>query len=597
MDFFVSHLALCSLILSIITGIFLLLRKLLEKVLDKLFCYYLWLILMGLFAVPFLSLLPCFRFPAISWNTWLRYTSAFTDRISGQSPQTPGSPSTVWMKDFAVSVHDPGFSFLPDLIFIIWAVGVLSVVLYLIRSIFLLRTIHLMSRPLTHTDTIRIFQSCLEELDIRHPIPVYTADFLHSPAMTGILRPRIYLPSDFLSNSSETTLRHIFLHELFHYRHKDPLIHILINLLTALYWFHPCIWILLRNIRSDRELACDASVLNHLDPQACHTYGLTLLNFAQRRSVDTSPFISELGGTKRQMQKRISLIASHRKLTTRKKRQNLALFLLTAVFLVSFVPFLSSDASKSISSKESIDVSDLSAFDPKHYFDNYEGCFLLYEMNSKTMTIYNEEQADTRISPDSTYKIYDALFALDQGIIRPEDSFLSWSGENYPFSEWNQDQTLSSAMSASVNWYFQSLDARMGSDTIRTYLKQIEYGNESVSGDLASYWMESSLKISPSEQLDLLLSFYRNDWGFAPEHIKAVKNALFLSSSSDTALYGKTGTGQINGINQNGWFVGFVETSGHTFFFVTNLQGNGASGSTAASITLSILEDQGIYSS
>lgn len=46
----------------------------------------------------------------------------------------------------------------------------------------------------------------------------------------------------------------------------------------------------------------------------------------------------------------------------------------------------------------------------------------------------------------------------------------------------------------------------------------------------------------------------------------------------------------------NGWFVGYVENNDHIVFFATNIQGkDGIGGSTAAQITLSILEDKGIY--
>ena len=96
--------------------------------------------------------------------------------------------------------------------------------------------------------------------------------------------------------------------------------------------------------------------------------------------------------------------------------------------------------------------------------------------------------------------------------------------------------------------------------------------------------------------MQLLVSFYYNDWNFDPSHIETVKDAICLSSSSGTALYGKTGTGQINGQNINGCFVGFVESSGHPVFFASNLRGKDAAGSTAASTTLSILSDLGIYS-
>lgn len=594
MEYFIIHLLFCSFLLCVATVGFLLLKKIFQKTLSRLISYYLWLILVGLFCVPFLSFLPCFRLPALSWDKWLPHISFSTSSVPGQATtQTSVSTATAWMKDFAISVHHPDFALLFKILFFIWVAGVLTVTVYLVRSAFLLSTLHRMSRPLLHNETMIIFQSCLKELGIRRSISVYTVDSLYSPAMTGILRPRIYLPTDFLSEHTETSLRHILLHELFHYRHRDPLIHLLLNLLTILYWFHPCIWIILKDIRQDSEIACDASVLEYLNEDDRHAYGLTLLSFAQRKTVASYPFLSELGGAKHQLRKRIFLIASYQEMTRSNKRKSFIFFLIISVILSGFIPFLSSDASETDSSKESF--SNTSSLDLETYFYDYDGCFLLYDTESEIMTVYNEDQADTRVSPDSTYKIYDALFALDQGIISPEESCLSWSGEQYPFPEWNQDQTLRSAMAASVNWYFQSLDAEMGVDTIRSYLQRIHYGNQAVSRNLDSYWMESSLKISPSEQLSLLRSFYENEWGFNPEYIESVKDTLWLSSSSDSVLYGKTGTGQVNGVNRNGWFVGFVESSGHTFFFVTNLQGSGASGSVAASITLSILSDQGVY--
>ena len=50
------------------------------------------------------------------------------------------------------------------------------------------------------------------------------------------------------------------------------------------------------------------------------------------------------------------------------------------------------------------------------------------------------EHASLRVAPNSTYKIYDALFGLEEGVITPENSFIAWNGENYPFKAWNTDQ-------------------------------------------------------------------------------------------------------------------------------------------------------------
>ena len=200
------------------------------------------------------------------------------------------------------------------------------------------------------------------------------------------------------------------------------------------------------------------------------------------------------------------------------------------------------------------------------------------------------------MAPNSTYKIYDALFALEESIITPDNSSLEWNGEVYPFDTWNANQTLPSAIRSSVNWYFQTLDRQLGADVITNYLQKTGYGNKNISGGLSDYWLGSSLKISPVEQVELLTKLYTNEFDFDPEHIQAVKDAIFLSSSKTGRFYGKTGTGRVDGYDVNGWFVGITETSDNVYFFATNIGADiGAAGSVATEITMSILSDLNIW--
>ena len=117
-----------------------------------------------------------------------------------------------------------------------------------------------------------------------------------------------------------------------------------------------------------------------------------------------------------------------------------------------------------------------------------------------------------------------------------------------------------------------------------------------MSGDLSSYWMESSLEISPVEQVELLIKLQNNSFGFAPENIDAVKDSICLSSSDAGAFYGKTGTGRVDGQDVNGWFIGYIETADNTYYFATNIGADSnATGSNAAEITMSILSDMNIW--
>ncbi len=81
---------------------------------------------------------------------------------------------------------------------------------------------------------------------------------------------------------------------------------------------------------------------------------------------------------------------------------------------------------------------------------------------------------------------------------------------------------------------------------------------------------------------------------FDPENIQTVKDSIRLSSTGAGTLYGKTGTGRVDGQDINGWFIGFIETPDNTYFFCTNIQSEAnATGSSATEITLSILEQSG----
>jgi bla regulator protein BlaR1 len=221
----------------------------------------------------------------------------------------------------------------------------------------------------------------------------------------------------------------------------------------------------------------------------------------------------------------------------------------------------------------------------------------LYDLSANQYTIYNKERSLTRVSPDSTYKVYDSLIALETNIITKDQNTIDWNSTKYPYEVWNRNQNLSSALKNSVNWYFQELDKKIGRNNLQNYFTRMNYGNCDLSGDISSYWLESSLKISPVEQVQLLKAFYTNELQFNKLNIDTVKSALLLSERNGASLSGKTGSGTVNQKNMNGWFIGYVESKGNTYVFATNIQsGTNPCGSEAEKITLSILNAKKIYS-
>lgn len=616
-DFMIRFL-ICNLFICALVGILLAARHLLRNILSGRMQYHLWFLLLGLLTVPFLP----FRltgFPMLLARLLAFCNPALPDtgNIVNQGDVTTPAGDSGWLNDFTLSISNQTPSIAGTILLGIWLAGILVMVVLTARSSLRLQNIRQSALPLQNPAIRRLYRHCLKELHIRKEIPIYSTAFLQSPVFTGFLRPRIYLPIHIISDYSKIDtdklcqascgsspsgmnglhqIRYMLLHELQHYRHKDALAGYLMTLTGILYWFNPMVWIALKEMRNDREIACDTSVLNMLEPDSYEDYGMTLIHFAEKLSRPAFPFAAGLSGNMSQMKRRILNIAAYETPTAKKRLKGMTAFLMVTVLLTSLAPLLSANAAKDDyygwdTSHKNINVIDLSSC-----FQGYEGSFVLYNMAQDTWNIYDMDRAALRVSPDSTYKIYDALIGLEAGVITPEDSTMEWNRELYPFQEWNADQTLQSAMSASVNWYFQEIDKQLGTSAIDRYIREIRYGNENTKGGLSSYWMESSLKISPIEQVELLRKLYENSLGFRTKNIDTVKDSILLSSSESGNLYGKTGTGCIDGKDVNGWFVGYVEAPDNTWFFAANIAANDdASGSNAAEITQHILSGMGIW--
>lgn len=554
--------------------------------------YNLWFLLFILLSIPF------FPVQRIDFSQiFLRLDSLFfnfpseTPSTLQTTTHTPVTDTLNHINDFAVSVTEQTPSHLNIILLTIWLIGVLFLSVRLIRSYLCFYQFEKSALPLQNEQVWEVFHECMAELNIKRKISVYSTAFLKSPVMTGFIKPKIYLPIHIISDFDKTSMRYMLLHELQHYRHKDSVVNYFSNVFGILYWFNPFVWYARKQMYIEREIACDSSVLQILKEEDYKDYGQTLINFAEKISVSPFPFAAGIGGTMKQMECRILNIANFRPQTFSQKVRGLCIYALTAALLLGLTPVLSTYASEQ--NHYSFDETDktISYIDLSSEFKGYDGCFVLYDTKKDTWKIYNKKAALERITPNSTYKIYDALLGLETGIITPETSDMSWDGKNYPFDSWETNQNLDSAMRNSVNWYFQKIDKQAGQASVHSFLHKIKYGNQKIGNSLELYWTDSTLKISAIEQVELLKKFNNNDFQFDTSNITAVKDAICLSKNSSGFLYGKTGTGRVNGQDVNGWFIGYIEKDNHVYYFATNIRGDkDTTGSKAEEITMSILQ-------
>jgi beta-lactamase class D len=232
--------------------------------------------------------------------------------------------------------------------------------------------------------------------------------------------------------------------------------------------------------------------------------------------------------------------------------------------------------------------------DLSEFFGGHGGCFVLYDSQADSYIRYNPKGCAERFSPCSTFKIANSLIALDTGVSSGPDFFLKWDGVVRPIAPWNRDQTMRSAFSNSVLWYYQELAQRIGPERMADHVRRLDYGNNDTSGGITNFWIESTLRISADEQVAFLRRLWANSLPVGKNVQQITRELTELSHSNDgRILHGKTGTAgnaQAN-IARMGWFVGCATKGDRKVFFATRITGEpDASGRLARKITESILD-------
>lgn len=238
---------------------------------------------------------------------------------------------------------------------------------------------------------------------------------------------------------------------------------------------------------------------------------------------------------------------------------------------------------------------DLGRIDFAARFGKFDGCFVIKEVNTGPMHFYNEKSCHRRLAPCSTFKIFNALAAIDAGAVEGPDTLLKWDGTPNRRKECEKDHTLASAIRDSVVWYFQELARRIGPERMQRYLDGCDYGNCDISAGIDTFWLETSLRISSVEQLRFMERLYNDKLPFKPEALQAVREMIVLKRGDGWTFSGKTGTGA-GGTEKVvlGWFVGHVRSGDRQFVFAANIHGDGAMGPVLRDIVFDMLKDLGL---
>jgi beta-lactamase regulating signal transducer with metallopeptidase domain len=119
------------------------------------------------------------------------------------------------------------------------------------------------------------------QMGLFQPPVLFQSDACSSPVVFGAVRTSIILPSSMVSDTSLDELRLVLTHEMAHIRRWDLLGNWLSTVASTLFFFHPFVWLALRESWLEEEMACDELVMQQSDVSAS-AYGHLLLDLAKQ---------------------------------------------------------------------------------------------------------------------------------------------------------------------------------------------------------------------------------------------------------------------------------------------------------------------------
>ena len=218
-------------------------------------------------------------------------------------------------------------------------------------------------------------------------------------------------------------------------------------------------------------------------------------------------------------------------------------------------------------------------------------------IDCRTMAVIDAfpEESAKRRPPCSTFKIWNTLAGLENGLISSRDEpFYKWDGTARSIPEWNRNLTLKVAFQVSCVPAFQGLARRIGGDGMASWINTLKYGNGDISSGLDVFWLPAegrrTILISPAEQAELIRKLVKGKLPVS-ERSRSVLRDLMLARKTDKGtLYGKTGTGQIDKTTNVGWYVGYAETGTSCLPFACALFGEGVMGKDARAVVENAFE-------
>ena len=206
-----------------------------------------------------------------------------------QQEAAPGGPLAWW--SMAKARLQP---WLPEIV-LVWLAGVAAFALRPLLSWHTVRRLRTVGvSPVA--DAIRdMLARTAKKLQLARAVGALQSTRVKTPLVIGYFRPLVLLPLCIVTGLPEAQLELVLAHELAHIRRHDYLVNLLQTLVETLFFYHPAIWWLSRQIRQERENCCDDVAISLSGSHA--DYGRALLAIEQLRAASPALSLAAGGGS------------------------------------------------------------------------------------------------------------------------------------------------------------------------------------------------------------------------------------------------------------------------------------------------------------
>ncbi|TJZ60798.1 class D beta-lactamase [Sphingobacterium olei] len=202
---------------------------------------------------------------------------------------------------------------------------------------------------------------------------------------------------------------------------------------------------------------------------------------------------------------------------------------------------------------------------------NVKGSILIYDPQKKTYYSNDFDWANTGFLPASTFKIPNAIIALETSTISSDGTVIKWDGKKRAFESWEKDLTFREAFQASCVPCFQEIARNIGVENMKNYLNKLRYPTMDVRVEtLDNFWLYGDSRITQMQQIDFLQRFYTKKLPILTSTRDKMLKLFEIEKTTDYTLSGKTGW-SYNEKDNNGWLVGFYEKGKRVYYFALNV--------------------------